>query len=239
MARALRQRPRHRRGQQGDPGRRRVDRHDQEALRLHRRGVDRGEPALLPQPAVHGARHGGLHRRRDPLRRDDSPVVGRRHAVRRAARVEGRRARHQGGHGREGACAAPRRDRHRGPRRVARAAGRVPRARRTLRQVARGDHDRRRHPDRSVPPLQRARAGALRGAVPGGRAGADRRARGADGRRPHDRDVRRRDRADSPCPLRRALRPGRPPAGHAAQAQHGDRRQGLRRPRTRRRGSPR
>ncbi len=134
---------------------------------------------------------------------------------------------HQGGHGREGACAAPRRDRHRGPRRAARAAGRVLRARRTLRQVARGDHDRRRHPDRSVPPLQCARAGALCGAVPGGRAGADRGARGADGRRPHDRDVRRRDRADPPCPLRRALRPGRPPAGHAAQAQHGDRGQGL------------
>ena len=36
---------------------------------------------------------------------------------------------------------------------------------------------------------QRPRAGALRRPLPGGRAGADRRARGADGRRPHDRPL--------------------------------------------------
>ena len=67
-----------------------------------------------------------------------------------AARVEGRRAGHQGGHGGKGAGAAPRRDGDRGARRATRAAGRVPRARRALRQVARGDHDRRRHPDRRL-----------------------------------------------------------------------------------------
>ena len=43
------------------------------------------------------------------------------------------------------------------------------------------------HPERVLPLDERARARALRGAVPGGRARADRRARGADGRRPHDR----------------------------------------------------
>ena len=49
--------------------------HDQEALRLDRRRVDRGEPALLPPAPLHRARDGGLHRRRDPLRRDDPPVA--------------------------------------------------------------------------------------------------------------------------------------------------------------------
>ena len=41
-------------------------------------------------------------------------------------------------------------------------------------------------------PRERARAGALRGALPGGGDRPDRRARGADGRRPLDRDLRRR-----------------------------------------------
>ena len=39
------------------------------------------------------AGHGGVHRRRDPLRRDDPPARRRRHAVRRAARRQGSRAR--------------------------------------------------------------------------------------------------------------------------------------------------
>ncbi len=65
------------------------------------------------------------------------------------------------------------------------AAGRVPQARRALRQVARSHRHRRRHPDPHLHRGQRRAAGALRGAVPGGRDRADRRARGADGRRPH------------------------------------------------------
>ena len=65
---------------------------------------------------------------------------------------------------------APGRDDHRGPRRPARAPERVPRARRQIREVARGDLDRRRHPERVLPVDERARARALRGAVPGGRA---------------------------------------------------------------------
>ena len=50
-------------------------------------------------------------------------------------------------------------------------------------------------PTDALHPRQRARAGALRRALPGGGARADRRARGADGRRQHDRDVRGRHRA--------------------------------------------
>ena len=81
-----------------------------------------------------------------------------------------------------------RRDRHRRSRRAARAARRVPRARRPLREVARDVHrigDG--HPVAVLPRRERARARALRRAVPGSRHRADRRARGADGRRPHDR----------------------------------------------------
>ena len=55
-ARAARDRTGDRRRPQGHPRGRRVDRHDQEALRLDRRRVDRGEPALLPPAAVHGTR---------------------------------------------------------------------------------------------------------------------------------------------------------------------------------------
>ena len=100
------------------------------------------------------------------------------------------------------------------------------RARRAVREVARRDHDRGRHPDRRVPPRERPRPRPVRGALPGGGPRADRRARGADGRRQHDRDLRRRDRAHAPRGVRRALRPGRPPARDAAEAEHGDRRQG-------------
>ena len=91
--------------------------------------------------------------------------------------------RHQGRQGREAARARVRRDDHRGPRRAARAARGVPRARRALRQVARDVLDRRRHAERVLRLDERARARALRGALPGGGARADRRARGADGRR--------------------------------------------------------
>ena len=91
-------RARDRRERQGNPGRRRVDRDDQEALRRDRRRVDRGEPPRLSEPALHDRGHGGVHRRRDPLRRDDPPALRRRHAVRRAARGEGGRAGDQGRH---------------------------------------------------------------------------------------------------------------------------------------------
>ena len=226
MAGAVRHRREHRRRPQGHPRGRREHRHDQEALRHDRRRVDRGEPARLPEPALHDGGHGGLHRRRDPLRRDDPPGGGRRDAVRRAPRRQGRRPGDQGRHGRARHGGLPRREGHRGARRPARAARGVRRARRAVREVARRDHDRRRHPDRRVPPRERARPRPVRGALPGGGPRADRRARGPDGRRPHDRDLRRRDGADAAGGVRRALRPGHPPARDAAEAEHGDRRPG-------------
>ena len=99
----------------------------------------------------------------------------------------------QGRQGREAPRERPGRADHRGPRRPARAARRVPRlgARftkwRAVITIGTG------HPERVLPLDERARARPLRGALAGGRARPDRRARGADGRRPHDRDRVRRD----------------------------------------------
>ena len=78
-SRSPRDRARDRRRPQGHPRRGREHGDDQEALRLDRRRVDRGEPALLPAAPVHRARDGGIHRRRHPLRRDDPPERRRRH----------------------------------------------------------------------------------------------------------------------------------------------------------------
>ena len=105
--------------------------------------------------------------------------------------------RDQGRHGREATGRRARRDRHRGARRPARAARGVLRARRALHEVARGDLDRPGHPERVLHLDERARARPLRRAVAGGRPRADRRARGADGRRPHDRDELPRHRQDA------------------------------------------
>ena len=99
----------------------------------------------LPADALHHAGGSGVHQRRHPVRRDH-PADGRR---RHAARGCPRQARDHSGHqGRQGDEAAGRQRRgadHRGPGRAPRAAGRVPRPGRPLRQVARGHHDRVRH----------------------------------------------------------------------------------------------
>jgi hypothetical protein len=76
-------------------------------------------------------------------------------------------SRHQGRYGRQGSRGLSGREDHRGPGRAARAAGRVLQARRALRQVARRDHDRQRRSDAHLHHVQRARARALRGALPG------------------------------------------------------------------------
>ncbi len=91
----------------------------------------------------------------------------------------------QGRQGREAARRRSRRDGHRGPRRPARAPRRVLRARRALHEVARRDLDRRRRrpAERLLHLDERARARPLRRPLAGGRPRADRRARGADGRR--------------------------------------------------------
>ena len=66
-------------------------------------------------------------------------------------------------------------------------------ARRAVREVARDLHDHRRAPVAALLRRQRARALALRGAVPGSRHRADRGARGLHGGLAHDRSVERRD----------------------------------------------
>ena len=95
----------------------------------------------------------------------------------------------------------PERDDHRRSRRPARAARRVPQARRALRQVARGHRHRRRHSDAVRDRRQRACAGALRRAVPGSEHRADRRAGSADGRRSLASSAARKSRAprSRPC----------------------------------------
>ena len=98
-------RPRH-------PGRRRIHRHDQEALRRDRRGIDRGQPARLPRNAV--PLHRGdveIHFRRHPLRRDHPAERQGRHAAGQADREGGRAARHQGRQGHQAAAGLPGRSR--------------------------------------------------------------------------------------------------------------------------------
>ena len=87
------------------------------------------------------------------------------------------------------------------------AARGVPRAGRALREVARRDHDRRRHSVGGMHSCERARARPLCGAVPGGGHRSDRRARGAHGRGQHDRAVLRRHVAHAQVDVPRAPRP--------------------------------
>ena len=88
-------------------------------------------------------------------------------------------------------------------------------------QVAGGHHDRRGHSDGWLHRCQRRGARPLRCAVAGGRARPDRRARGVDGWRPHDRALLRGDGRDPGCRVRRTAPPRRPARRHAAQAEHG------------------
>ena len=126
-----------------------------------------------------------------------------------------------------------RRDRHRGAGRAARAARGVLRARRALHEVARGALDRHRDSERLLHLDERARARPVCRALAGGRPRADRRARSADGRGPHDRHELSRDPEDTARRLHRALRPARRARGDAPQAEHGP--LGLRVPRPGRR----
>ena len=86
---------------------------------------------------------------------------------------------------RAGPRRSPGREGDRGSRRPTGPLRRVPRPGRPIQQVARGDHHRRRHPDRRVPPCERPRARTLRRALAGGRDRPDRRARGSHGRGQH------------------------------------------------------
>ena len=111
-----------------------------------------------------------------------------RDAVPEAARAQGDHPRDQGRQGREAARAAPRA--RRSPRASTGCASGWPstassaRASRSgARRISIGDG----MPERVLRLDERARARPLRRALPGGRARPDRRAGGADGRRPHDR----------------------------------------------------
>ena len=164
----------------------------------------------------------GLHLRRDPLRRDDPPAGLGRDAVPGAARVQGGHPRDQGRPRAPSRLALTRRrDDHRGARRAARPARGVPRARRALREVARDLLDRRPPSERVLRLDERARARALRRALPGGRHRPDRRAGGAAGRRAHDRRVGEGDGSRAPGGLHRAARPADRLPRNAAQAEHG------------------
>ena len=85
-----------------------------------------------------------LHLRRHPLRRDHLAEGQGRHAAGRADQEGGRPSRHQGRRGHQAAADSARRTRHRGPRQARRPAAEILRARRALRQMARGDRYRRR-----------------------------------------------------------------------------------------------
>ncbi len=126
------------------------------------------------------------HLRRHPLRRDDPTEGQGRHAPPRPDQVERRGTRHQGRQGHQAPSLPTRRVDHRGPRRPARAAEGLLRARRALRQMARGDQHRPRPAERQRHQRQCECARPLCGALPGARAGADRRAGSAHGWRSGD-----------------------------------------------------
>ena len=173
-----------------------------QAVRRGRRGVDRGEPPRLSRAAVHDAGRGGATSAASSssTRRSASarPTARRsRSCSPRAGIIPGIKV----DRGAKPLALAPGRDGHRGARRPARALRGVPRARRAVREVARDVLDRRRASQRVLRLGERPRARPLRRARAGGRAGADRRARGADGRRPLDRRERagHRSRRSRPC----------------------------------------
>ena len=114
--------------------------------------------------------------------KDGTPLVKLIEQIRRDPRHQGRR-RHPGPAG------LPGRTGHRGPRQARRAAEEILRARRALRQMARGDRYRPGHSDHDRDPRQRPCAGALRRAVPGRADRSDRRAGSPDGRRSRHRPL--------------------------------------------------
>ena len=137
---------RHGRAGQGHPCRRRDHRNHQEALRRHRRGIDRGATAATIARCCSASKDAmsnhisGVILYDETIRqkaKDGTPLV-------KLIAASRRHARHQGRQGRQAAAVLRRRDGHRGSRRPARAACRILRARRALRQMARRDRHRRR-----------------------------------------------------------------------------------------------
>ena len=172
-------------------------------------------------------RRGRVHQRRHPVRRDHPSEELRRDAARRGPPEPGHRSRHQGRYRRRASCRLPRGDRHRGARRAAGAPRGVSRHGRPLREVAGGHPHHRRAAERRVRERECARPRAVRRALSGAAAGADRRARGADERSPYDRALRGGHRQGAPRRVSCPLRAGRLVGVDAAQAQHGHRGQRL------------
>ena len=226
----------HDRARQGHPRRRRVHRHHQEAVRRHQHRMHRGQPARLSRDDVPLGRGHEAHLGRDPLRRDHLAEGQGRHAAGRDHQEGGLDPRHQGRRGNQAAAELPGRAHHHRPRQARRPAAEILRAGCALREMARGDRHRRGHPDRDRHPHQHACAGALRRALPGRADRADRRARGADGRRSRHRPLLRGHHRGAQGAVRGALPPARRARRHRAQAEHGDLRQEERQARRRRRG---
>ena len=145
---------------------------------------------------------------------DGSTVSGAAHGPRHDPGDQGRYGRQAPRRGRRG-------DGDRGPRWAPRAPRRVPRSRSAICEVAGRHLDRRRPSEPLLHRCQCACARALRRALPGGRHRPDRRARGADGRRPFGRPLRGGDRRHAARGVRRTARSARAAGGHRAEAQHG------------------
>ena len=189
--------------------------------------VHRAEPPRVPRDAVHHERRGRVHQRRHPVRRDHPSEELRRDAARRGSLKPGHRSRHQGRYRRRASRRLPRGDGHRGARRAAGSPRGIPRHGRPLREVA-GGHPHHRHAaEPGVRERECARPRALRRALSGAAARADRRARSADGRSAYDRALRGGHRRGAPRRVSCPLRAGRLAGVDAAQAQHGHRGQGL------------
>src|SRR6266851_2474007 len=128
--------------------RRRVVGHHQEAVRRDRSGIDRRESPRLPRAALSLVRGDvEIYFRRHSLRRDHPPKCQGRHPPGQSHRERGRDPGHQGRQGNEAVAVRSRRTDHRRLGWSARAPGRISRARRQVRQMARGDRHRPRHPE--------------------------------------------------------------------------------------------
>ena len=156
--------------------------------------LDRRQPARLPRAAVPlDRRHAEPHLGRHPLRRDHPPAGQGRHAARQAHRAGRRDPRASRSTPAPSPCPSrPGETVTEGldglRERLKEYHGLGARFAKWRAVIDIGDGK----PSYAAHPRQRPRPRPLRGPVPGGRHRADRRARGADGRRPRHRDLRSR-----------------------------------------------
>ena len=175
---------------------------------------DRGSSTRLPRVDRCHARSRGLHQWGDPLRRDLPSADERRNTVRQSRRARGARAGNQSRYWGEAPGRSLGRKNHRGSRRPARTPRGVRSNGRPFCQVARGDCPGRWCSEPGVHRGQRAGAGSLCGAVPGGRHGPRRRAGSAHGRRAYPGSLQRGHRGSPADRLRSDVRARRDARGH-------------------------